>query len=188
MIFRACDASGCEPWVSDGTEAGTRRLADVEPGTIGSAPAFFTPAGPLVYFSAQTSAAGWELWAVPTSALVDADGDSVRDDLDNCPTTANADQADLDADGQGDPCDADRDGDGVPNAADRCPDSTPDQPVDASGCTAEERIALRCPPEEFPNRGGYVSCVAHAAGEAVRDGLIGPAGKRRFVKRAARLE
>jgi hypothetical protein len=35
----------------------------------------------------------------------DEDGDGVCDDVDNCPTVANSDQADLDADGQGNVCD-----------------------------------------------------------------------------------
>jgi hypothetical protein len=35
----------------------------------------------------------------------DADGDGVPDDVDNCPSTANADQADVDDDGAGDACD-----------------------------------------------------------------------------------
>jgi len=42
----------------------------------------------------------------------DQDDDGVADGLDNCPTTANADQADQDHDGMGDVCDADRNGDG----------------------------------------------------------------------------
>ncbi|MEE2787858.1 MAG: thrombospondin type 3 repeat-containing protein, partial [Myxococcota bacterium] len=37
---------------------------------------------------------------------VDADGDTVCDFEDNCPTTSNADQIDVDADGRGDACDA----------------------------------------------------------------------------------
>lgn len=45
----------------------------------------------------------------------DADGDGVGDWLDNCPTTANADQSDLDGDGIGDVCDPDIDGDGLTN-------------------------------------------------------------------------
>ncbi|HEY0190012.1 MAG TPA: Ig-like domain-containing protein [Kofleriaceae bacterium] len=42
----------------------------------------------------------------------DMDNDGVPDGLDNCPTTANPDQADQDHDGLGDVCDPDRDGDG----------------------------------------------------------------------------
>ncbi len=43
---------------------------------------------------------------------------------DNCPNTANEDQADLDGDGDGDACDADRDNDGVMDVIDT-DDSTP---------------------------------------------------------------
>jgi hypothetical protein len=58
----------------------------------------------------------------------DADGDGVPDAEDNCPNTPNADQADLDGDGEGDACDPDVDGDGVPNETDNCPlDSNADQ-------------------------------------------------------------
>jgi len=61
---------------------------------------------------------------------VDTDGDGVPDRLDNCPTTANADQRDHDVDGRGDACDvcphiaddgADGDGDGVGDACDPRP-------------------------------------------------------------------
>lgn len=52
----------------------------------------------------------------------DSDSDGVLDATDNCINTPNADQADLDADGEGDVCDTDRDGDGVLNADDTCPD------------------------------------------------------------------
>ncbi|HET6398770.1 MAG TPA: Ig-like domain-containing protein [Candidatus Thermoplasmatota archaeon] len=57
----------------------------------------------------------------PASQAPDADGDTVIDSLDNCPSVANVGQADLDRDGFGDACDADRDGDGVPDAEDLCP-------------------------------------------------------------------
>jgi predicted outer membrane repeat protein len=50
----------------------------------------------------------------------DADSDSVVDVNDNCPDTANSDQADHDADGIGDVCDADDDNDGVPDTSDSC--------------------------------------------------------------------
>lgn len=49
----------------------------------------------------------------------DSDGTGVADD--NCPTISNADQSDMDMDGEGDSCDSDIDGDGVFN------DSTIDQ-------------------------------------------------------------
>lgn len=47
--------------------------------------------------------------ACPNDADNDADGDGVCGDIDNCPATANADQADLDADGIGDICDTELD-------------------------------------------------------------------------------
>ena len=54
-------------------------------------------------------------WNVPSGAPpVDTDGDGVPNAQDNCPFTANPDQADNDDDGQGDVCDADDDNDGSP--------------------------------------------------------------------------
>lgn len=66
----------------------------------------------------------------------DADLDGIKDGIDNCPSTANADQADSDADGTGDACEDD-DGDGVINADDNCPTtsnaSQADNDSDGSG-------------------------------------------------------
>jgi len=45
----------------------------------------------------------------------DSDWDGVVDSLDNCPATANPDQADTDADGTGNACDLDDDNDGLPD-------------------------------------------------------------------------
>ena len=52
----------------------------------------------------------------------DPDGDFIYAPNDNCPDTANSDQADLDGDLIGDVCDDDRDGDAVLNDTDNCPD------------------------------------------------------------------
>ncbi len=51
----------------------------------------------------------------------DSDDDLVLDRVDNCRLVPNADQADLDGDGQGDACDGDRDGDAVLDVVDNCP-------------------------------------------------------------------
>ncbi len=73
----------------------------------------------------------------------DADGDGVANAMDNCPTTANADQVDLDGDASGDLCDADMDKDGIINASDNCPTvlnpAQTDQDADGQGnpCDAD---------------------------------------------------
>lgn len=54
--------SGYEPWVSDGTEAGTRMLRDVFPGAASSWPMPFQPMAGIVYFAATSDAHGRELW------------------------------------------------------------------------------------------------------------------------------
>ena len=53
---------------------------------------------------------------------LDTDRDGVFDNIDNCPSIANADQYNQDGDALGDACDPDRDGDGVPNTTDVFPD------------------------------------------------------------------
>ena len=75
----------------------------------------------------------------------DTDGDGVSDASDNCPAVANADQADLDEDGEGDACDSDDDGDGVadgqdsdPNDASICQDADADSCDDCSVANAAE--------------------------------------------------
>jgi hypothetical protein len=66
----------------------------------------------------------------------DTDGDMIPDSLDNCPTVANATQADADGDGTGDACDSqdnrDTDSDGAQNYQDNCPDVV--GPASNNGC------------------------------------------------------
>jgi len=71
------------------------------------------------------------------ASIADMDGDGIADEDDNCPDTANADQADADGDLVGDVCDdtpnGDDDNDGVDNAVDVCPGSDDTIDTDQDG-------------------------------------------------------
>jgi ELWxxDGT repeat protein len=71
LFFAASDpTSGQEPWVSDGTPEGTRRLADLDLGG-GSEPAMFTAFAGRVWFTAYSMAdesIGRELWVTDGTA------------------------------------------------------------------------------------------------------------------------
>ncbi|MBI5486598.1 MAG: thrombospondin type 3 repeat-containing protein [Deltaproteobacteria bacterium] len=70
-----------------------------------------------------------------TIDLPDGDGDTVPDDVDNCPLVANPDQTDTDGDTLGDACDDDDDGDGIADVLDNCAlVANPDQ-LDTDGDT-----------------------------------------------------
>lgn len=137
-------------------------------------------------FVANTDQANTDTDGLGDACDTDDDNDSVADASDNCPLTGNANQADSDHDGQGDVCDGDVDGDGVGNSSDQCPLSAGNEPVNASGCTGAQSIALACVASSFKNKGQYVSCVAHAAQAAVDQGLISKQEKSRFVTEAAK--
>ena len=63
LYFSARDvASGVELWKSDGTEAGTVQVKDMNPGTGHSYPAEIVSAGGLLLFRASDGVAGYELW------------------------------------------------------------------------------------------------------------------------------
>ena len=60
-------------------------------------------------------------FAILVSNVTDSDGDGLDDNTDNCPGTANANQADFDGDAVGDACDSDSDGDGITDDINLCP-------------------------------------------------------------------
>lgn len=69
LYFSAIDVcvtecgSNDELWMSDGTAAGTKRVAEINPSPmIGSAPQWLTPANGTLYFAANDGTHGYELW------------------------------------------------------------------------------------------------------------------------------
>ncbi|MDP2312693.1 MAG: thrombospondin type 3 repeat-containing protein [Pseudomonadota bacterium] len=64
---------------------------------------------------------------------LDSDLDGALETADNCPTVANADQANLDGDLSGDACDPDDDNDGVADTVDICPTSYDPTQADLDG-------------------------------------------------------
>jgi len=67
VFFNGTDVEhGNEPWVSDGTQAGTRLLKDINPGSLNSTPSNFTVTSiggvEIIFFTATTADQGRELW------------------------------------------------------------------------------------------------------------------------------
>jgi len=83
---------------------------------------------------------------VDTTPCQDSDGDGVSNCLDNCPTLANANQANADGDARGDACDncptvanstqANSDGDTLGDACDNCPTTTNQTQANVDGDSA----------------------------------------------------
>ncbi|MEJ7596179.1 MAG: ELWxxDGT repeat protein [Planctomycetaceae bacterium] len=55
-------AGGVELWKSNGTNAGTVQVKDINPGSSSSSPHLLTPVGSTLFFTATTAANGEELW------------------------------------------------------------------------------------------------------------------------------
>src|SRR5262249_56046928 len=70
LYFSANDGvHGREPWVSDGTAAGTVLVEDINPGAADSAPGYFTNVNGLVYFDVlEDPIYGAELWQTDGTA------------------------------------------------------------------------------------------------------------------------
>ena len=66
LFFSATDGAyeHYKLWASDGTAAGTRLVADINPGDSWTAPGGFTPVGDTLYFVADDGVHGDELWAL----------------------------------------------------------------------------------------------------------------------------
>jgi len=62
LLLGGLPNTGGEPWVSDGTPAGTRLLRDLAPGSLDSSRWALGSAGGFAYFIAWTPATGVELW------------------------------------------------------------------------------------------------------------------------------
>jgi len=68
-VFFAFDqAHGKELWVTNGTQAGTQLLKDINPGTTGSAGIYFAPFNGKLYFNANDGTHGPELWVTDGTA------------------------------------------------------------------------------------------------------------------------
>ncbi|MBI4603635.1 MAG: hypothetical protein HY721_16910 [Planctomycetes bacterium] len=101
-IFSADDGAehGRELWITDGTEEGTRLLQDIVPGPAPSNPIAngwankpFPISGGHVFFTAQTDAAGQELWAVPVACIRDGYSGDCRSAAGQAPSDLNQDAA-----------------------------------------------------------------------------------------------
>ncbi|MCB0766324.1 MAG: T9SS type A sorting domain-containing protein [Flavobacteriales bacterium] len=83
VYFRANDGThGMEPWVSDGTTAGTRMLMDINPGSAGSLPSTFLGWQERVYFAADNGVNGYELWSTDgttAGTVVELSIDNIND-------------------------------------------------------------------------------------------------------------
>ena len=90
----------------------------------------------LMVTNVSDNSGSWGDFALTLTVDCDADKDGVADEVDNCPTLANVEQVDIDADGVGDTCDDNRDGDALANASDGCQRVAA---ATASGCPPGER-------------------------------------------------
>jgi len=68
LYLTANSADGIELWKTDGTTAGTKQVFDINPGNVGSNPAFLTDVSGTLYFFAADATHGIELWKTDGTA------------------------------------------------------------------------------------------------------------------------
>ena len=118
--------------------------------------------------------------------IVDTDGDGICDELDNCPTVSNDDQADDDGDGFGDLCDTCTDS----NLSETvligdCDSGVANATLD-TGCTMADEINACAAGAR--NHGQYVRCVNAKTNGWKRAGLIRGIDRARIVRCAAQSD
>ena len=114
--------------------------------------------------------------AVPAAAAGhDADGDTIGDEVDNCPHVANPTQADADADGTGDVCD-------------QCADTPSSDTVVSDGCSLGQQCPCDGPDEgrEWESQRDYVQCVARQLKVLRRTQHLGKSELRLLLQDAVR--
>jgi hypothetical protein len=121
---------------------------------------------------------------VPVCGRDDADGDGVRDPVDNCVNVSNADQLDQDGDGVGNACDLDQDGDGASDGADNCALIPNADQVDTDG----DGIGDACDPFAGSTAGCKVTLGGHIAVEGERATFGGNAQAKTAAEVAGELE
>lgn len=119
-------------------------------------------AGFALLYAVGGPSPGFTMKATP--GPIDADGDGIADDVDNCPAIANPGQEDFDGDGLGDVCDADDDDDGLLDATEvdiamggECPNPLD---ADSDGDTISDGDEVA---------GGTNPCNADTDGDGLRD-------------------